>query len=289
MKKFRALLFVILVAALLPSCSGAAKHAGGGVFTEKPAQARLTKTTLDLSLLFNVPVVGSMQGIAYNTAKDCYYAAFDIGSGNAKFYTLSSSGVKTAATGALATGHSAEIAYCSANGCLYVTNGHATTSPIISVVNIGETQPKITKNIKNTAIKGYGALVCIDNTGKHMIISTNSIKIRTGKTAPKNFSSYVMFYVCDLNGKILKKFQLCYQGIPQGIEYDSGNIYFYTNNRIVVLSEDGATLEVCNFMAATESEGLAIANINGQKKLVVGYNSPNRFYTLGMNLSGSTS
>ncbi|EAF4787819.1 hypothetical protein O8P98_002882 [Listeria innocua] len=65
-------------------------------------------------------------------------------------------------------------------------------------------------------------------------------------------------------------------GPPQGIAYYDGVIYFYTNNLITKINENGKVLGQEYLSLKGESEGIEVNKENG--KIIIGYNGNNRVY-----------
>ena len=229
-----------------------------------------------LTKLFSIPADGNMQGLAF--ADGNYFIGFDAGNGMGKIDEFSSGGRFLRTSGLLPIEHAAELAFRKADACLYVSNGQPDAPVHIYAVNMNGEKPDITNRITPDT-PGYGGLVAVDNDRDVMIISTNSIKIGIGGRF-SNSGSTVTFYTCDFAGKVKSRFTLPYMGVPQGIEALGGSIYFYTNNRITVIREDGKIIRKIDLNESGESEGMTSAVQDGRTVLTVGYSYPGRIFML---------
>jgi hypothetical protein len=250
------------------SKSNAKAHAGhNGKTSTKTQSQSTTKQNLKpkVTSLFHLHTNKNMQGVtAYGSH---VYAAFDLGHGKGEIreYTLSGHLVKN--SGPLAIGHSASLSYNQANGLIYVTNGGQTHATKVSEVNMNLTQPRVVRTVDLGSF-GHSGLVAIDNVHHRMWVHTAA-----------NDHAPITFRYCTMSGKVLKKFTIHNLGVPQGLQVYNGRLYYYTDNKITVLSEQGNILRTLHIHLGGESEGLALVH-GTQPYFIAGFHSPNRYYTV---------
>lgn len=207
-------------------------------------------------LLFNIEEKANQQGLTYNDG--IYYVGFDVGNNQGMIIGYDNKGKEIDRTSYLESGHTAGLDYY--NNKIYVANGG--TDPA-KVYIIDFKKSRIEKVIDVTKY-GHGALLAVKN--KNTIILHTTIN---------NGNHEHIFNFINTNGKKIKSFSLKNIGMPQGMDYQGGKIYFYTNNRITIINEKGKILKnmvIKNVQG--ESEGLTLVN----KKIAVGYNNNNRIY-----------
>ncbi|MEG2289619.1 MAG: hypothetical protein RSC24_06590 [Clostridium sp.] len=217
-------------------------------------------------LMFYVPDNKNQQGLAY--AMEHFYVGFDVGSGNGEIIKYTKSGKKIATTGSLVLGHCAELDFRESNGNFYVCNGGGSNPTKVYEVDFDNKRVVKTMDLSQL---GNSALICINNDIDEMILST---------TLTGGDNGQITFSFVSFNGTIGKQFKIPTQGIPQGLEYYNGIIYYYTNNKITCIDMNGSILGSFKINKKGESEGLAVAFDNGFPYLVVGYNGSNRIYAI---------
>ncbi|HEM2097135.1 TPA: hypothetical protein U0214_001384 [Listeria monocytogenes] len=79
-----------------------------------------------------------------------------------------------------------------------------------------------------------------------------------------------------MKGNLKNQFTIENAWVPQGIAYYDGVIYFYTNNLITKINENGKVLGQEYLSLKGESEGIEVNKESG--KIIVGYNGNNRVY-----------
>lgn len=215
-------------------------------------------------LLFRIDSTDNMQGITY--ANGFYYVGFDKGNNKGVIRKYTVAGTLVEETGLLDLGHCAELAYRKADGLIYVVNGGGTEPTMVYAVNM---QTKaIVKTINLTRL-GNAGLIGIDNINDRLIVHTAS-----SNTTPP------VFTITDFNGDSVRSFSIPNQGIPQGLDCYGDQIYFYTNNKITILRDNGEIISTLPVPKTGESEGLTFAGDFASGNITVGYNGPNRLYAL---------
>lgn len=208
------------------------------------------------NLLFNIDEKANQQGLTYHNK--IYYVGFDVGNNHGMIIAYDNKGKEVKRTNYLEIGHTAELDYY--NNKIYVANGGKKPA-MVYIVDFNKN--KIDKII-DAKKYGHGALIAVKNS--------NTLILHTAKNNGKHEH---IFNFIDSNGIKKKSFTIASIGMPQGMDYQNGKIYFYTNNKITIINEKGDILNTINLNNIRgESEGLTIVNGN----IAVGYNSNNRIY-----------
>lgn len=152
---------------------------------------------------------------------------------------------------------------------IYVANGGGSNPTHIYEVDFDK--KKVTKDI-NLEKYGSSALLAINNDKDELILHTS----------PDGDHGKIIFSIIDFNNNSLKQqFEIHNQGVPQGLEYYDGILYYYTNNNITCIDLDTKNI-IKNFeiKETGESEGITLAYDNNIPYLAIGYNKNNRIYAL---------
>ncbi|RYL95174.1 hypothetical protein EWI07_03920 [Sporolactobacillus sp. THM7-4] len=209
-------------------------------------------------LLFNMKEQANQQGLTWHDG--IYYVGFDVGDHQGMIVAYDRNGHEVGRTSKMNIGHTAGLDYF--DGKIYVANGGNELSKIYI------TDFKTSKIVRTIDVRSYGdgALIAVKNK-KVMILHTT---LHLGQDVD-------VFSFIDENGKKLKSFTLKGLGTPQGLDYQNGKIYYYTNNLITMINEKGEIIKKIPLKDIHgESEGLTLAD----GKLVVGYNHNNRLYLI---------
>jgi hypothetical protein len=245
--------------------AGAAAVAVGTAPAAAAASAA-TSPAYRFDLLFNVPDTDNLQGLAYRRGR--FIAGFDVGDGSGILREYTRSGTKLKESAPLAVGHAAEVAVEDRTGLLYVATGGGTNPTKVNVVDWTPKAPKIVRTV-DVGYLGNSGLVAVDNRRHGLLIH-----------AGPNDQGPFVFAFTDMDGTERSRFNLPYQGVPQGLEMAGDKILYYTNNTITVLSRTGTILETITIPETGESEGLAVAPIGRGARVFFGYNKPNRVYEM---------
>ena len=226
-----------------------------------------TNKTNVYELMFYLPDTGTMQGMTYWDGY--FYVSYDLGNPNGKICKYDSVGNKISETSSMAIGHCAEIAYRASTGKIYVSNGGGTNPTHVYVVDYATSAILI--DLDYTSL-GNSALVAIDNVHDYMILHAT---LTGGDTGTPTFTIINL-----VNSDVIATFSIPTQGIPQGLESDGKNIYFYTDNKVTILDYEGTILSSYAVDKNGESEGLTLASEYGTTFIAMGYSTPNRIYAL---------
>ncbi|MBC1705796.1 hypothetical protein HB968_14115 [Listeria welshimeri] len=218
-------------------------------------------TTKNYKLTFNISEKTNQQGLTYNDG--IYYVAFDLSKAgypnHSKIIAYDQFGRKIGETTPLAIGHGAELCYY--KGKIYATNGGGNDGAQIFIVDFENNR---VDDVIDLSSYGTCALATIKDDDTIILhTSENSNKVHT--------FSYV-----DFKGNLKKQFTIENAWVPQGLDYYNNKIYFYTNNLVTQISDDGAVTNQEYLNLKGESEGIALNKETG--KVIVGYNSNNRIY-----------
>ncbi|MBC1342352.1 hypothetical protein HCX58_13930 [Listeria welshimeri] len=218
-------------------------------------------TTKNYKLTFNISEKTNQQGLTYNDG--IYYVAFDLSKAgypnHSKIIAYDQSGRKIGETTPLAIGHGAELCYY--KGKIYATNGGGNDGAQIFIVDFENNR---VDDVIDLSSYGTCALATIKDDDTIILhTSENSNKVHT--------FSYV-----DFKGNLKKQFTIENAWVPQGLDYYNNKIYFYTNNLVTQISDDGAVTNQEYLNLKGESEGIALNKETG--KVIIGYNSNNRIY-----------
>lgn len=218
-------------------------------------------TTKNYKLTFNISEKTNQQGLTYNDG--IYYVAFDLSKAgypnHSKIIAYDQSGREIGETTPLAIGHGAELCYY--KGKIYATNGGGNDGAQIFIVDFENNR---VDDVIDLSSYGTCALATIKDDDTIILhTSENSNKVHT--------FSYV-----DFKGNLKKQFTIENAWVPQGLDYYNNKIYFYTNNLVTQISDDGAVTNQEYLNLKGESEGIALNKETG--KVIIGYNSNNRIY-----------
>src|SRR5690606_29632717 len=215
-------------------------------------------------LLFHVSSSENMQGMTFHNGH--YYIGFDVGGGNGRIRKYTAAGSVVTETCPIGIGHAAGLACRKSNGRVYVVNGGGSTPTRDREADV-ETS-RITKAVDLSFLANAG-VIGIDNLNDRLVVHT----------APDNIQPPT-FSIVDFEGDIISQFNIPNQGIPQGLDCYSDQIYYYSNDKITIMDFEGVILGTINVPKAGESVGLTIAGDYSTINISVGYNSPNRVYAL---------
>jgi hypothetical protein len=209
------------------------------------------------------------QGLTY--AGGFYYIGYDVGNGNGYVERYTKAGNLDSNFGGVAipTRHTSELAYRPADGRLYAASGGGKEPAIVYRIAGDGRSVDFTYDFTQF---GNSALIAIDRENDLLLLSSTQSNGDAGNPT---------FRLIDWNNnnRIVKEFNIPFQGIPQGLETYNGIIYYYTNNKITLLDQTGKILAKWTFNISGESEGLTLVMENGTTYLAVGYNPPQRIYT----------
>jgi hypothetical protein len=268
------LLFVVMIFAYekTETGGGTIRHAAAPAPPVKKAQMVKKKKAAvkaaDLKMLFKVPCGKDMQGVAYDNG--CYYIGFDLHKSAGSLLCKLNSAGKLISKAVLSLGHCSEIAVNHSNGDLFVSNGSFNRKAHVYEVDFRNgKKARVVKDI-NLSRFGNSALVAVDNSKKYLVVHTSKNDFST--------HDFTILRMSDLS--VVKRFQIKYQGIPQGLDISAGRIYFCTDNKLTVMNDSGKIIRSIRLKEHGENEGIAFATIKGKQYLVVGYSRPNRLYVL---------
>jgi len=221
------------------------------------------------NLLFNIPETTlNFQGLTYYGGY--FYAGYDIdsvGIGRIIKYDVKGNTIKTSPN--LAIGHCAELGYRVSNGHIYIANGGGGNPTRIYEVDMETVTPYVVSDL-NLESLGNSALLAIDNVNDKLIVHTAI-----------NDTGNPTFTICSFAGVIDNQFTIANQGVPQGLEYYDGYLYYYTNNKITILTEGGTIVNTITINGISgESEGITLIEDATNPFLVIGYNTANRLYII---------
>ncbi|EGC8681580.1 hypothetical protein H9020_002924, partial [Listeria monocytogenes] len=218
-------------------------------------------TTNNFKLTFNVEEKTNQQGLTYN--EGVYYIAFDLSNvgypNHSKIIAYDHTGKKLKETSPLPIGHGAELNYY--KGKIYASNGGGKDGAKVFVVDFENNR---VDDVIDLSQYGTNALATVKDDDTIILhTSVDSNKIHT-------------FTIVDMKGNLKNQFTIENAWVPQGIAYYDGVIYFYTNNLITKINENGKVLGQEYLSLKGESEGIEVNKESG--KIIVGYNGNNRVY-----------
>lgn len=223
-----------------------------------------SENLLKSKLLFNVDNDWNMQGLEYY--EENFIIGYDRGKGNGIIEIRNKEGKVLRRSDLLRIGHSSELVVNKNNGKLYVSNGGGNTGTKIYEIDLKD-NINVEREYDFSEL-GNSGLVTIDQEKNNFIIHT-----------AKDDKGSHKFTICGLNKEEIKSFNIDNIGVPQGIQYLNGKIYFYTNDKVTVIDvEKEIILQEYNIEEKGESEGLAIEREENGIKLYYGYNKGNRIY-----------
>ena len=208
--------------------------------------------------MFLLSTSDNMQGLTFYN--DHFYVGFDVGKGSGVIRKYTTAGEEVGMSQPLQIGHSAELAYRKANGKIYVANGGGATPTKIFEVDFDADK---VLNVLDFTHLGNAGLVAIDNKNDLLLLHTS-----------KDNLDIINFHVSTFDGEVIEAFSIPNQGVPQGLDIQGEEIYYYTNDLVTVMDFDGDILRQINVEKDGESEGLTIAG----KYVVYGYSGSNRLY-----------
>lgn len=226
-----------------------------GQTTQSKVHRVSTPTKPTISRIFQVVYHNmGMQSVAYN--HHFFFVGYATSTNRTVIQKYDMKGHLVAETGILPILHCASISVAPATGHLIVTNGGGTDPTRVYVVDFNS--QKILSSINLSSLGNAGVSAVDKSTGNLWV-----------ETAPNDHGEQTFSYV-NLSGRVLKQFTLPNQGVPQGIDVKHGLIYFYTDNKITVISQAGNVLRHIDIQLPheTESEGMAMLP-SGQ--IVIGY------------------
>lgn len=218
-------------------------------------------TTNNFKLAFNVEEKTNQQGLTYN--EGVYYIAFDLSNvgypNHTKIVAYDHNGKKLKETSPLPIGHGAELNYY--KGKIYATNGGGEDGAKVFVVDFENNRVDDVIDLSQYGTNGLATIKDDDTIILHTSVDSN--KIHT-------------FTIVDMKGNLKKQFTIENAWVPQGLAYNEGVIYFYTNNLITKINENGKVIGQEYLSLKGESEGIEFNKENG--KIIIGYNGNNRVY-----------
>jgi len=236
-------------------------------YTDNLSDKTEKSTLSEHDLLFHIKDKNNLQGITFFNKN--LYCGFDIRGGNGKIVKYNMVGEKVSETKPMKIGHCADISYRISTNKIYVANGGGHNLTQVYVVDYDKSEIQKTLNYSGL---GTSALLAIDNVHDYLILHT---VLNLGDGGNPTFT------IINLaNMKVINSFNVTRIGVPQGLETDGKYIYFYTNNKITILNYNGAVIATYPVNKRGESEGISMVSDHGIPYLVVGYNSPNRIYTI---------
>lgn len=218
-------------------------------------------TTKNYTLAFDVSEKSNQQGLTYHNG--VYYVAFDLSRegypNHSKIIAYNRNGVKLKETSPLPIGHGAELSFW--KNKLYTTNGGGQEGAKVFVVDFEKNR---VEDVIDLSRYGSSALATVKDDDT--IILHTAVDSNQGHT----------FSFVDRKGNLKKQFKIENAWVPQGIAYYNHTIYFYTNNLITKINENGQVIGQEYLAFKGESQGIEINKTNG--KLIFGYNGTNRIY-----------
>lgn len=211
------------------------------------------------------------QGLAYYNGY--YYVGYDLGGGNGMVERYNAAGVLDTSFGGVAIpiNHAAEVAVRFSTGRVYVASGGGAEPTYIRELAVDG--KSVSQSIDLTAY-GNSALCAIDNQNDIIVLHST---LTGGDGGLPTFT----FFNFGSYSSSIKQFTLSATlGVPQGMDVFEGTIYFYTNNKITLISYDGEIQGSFSFGVTGESEGMTVCSDYGNAYIAVGYNSPRRVMTI---------
>lgn len=229
-------------------------------FNPKITSHRETK-----KLRFFIDETSNFQSIEY--LNGFYFCGFDMGNGKGKIVKYDDSGKKISETALLSVQHCASISFNKFNNKFYVANGG---NEVAFVREVDFDSSTVEREL-NFASLGSSCLCVMDNEENNLIVHTS-----TGDRGIHKF------YFCKVDEPYikLKSFEIPNEGTPQGLAFYNSCIYLYTNNKITVIDKNGEIQKIIIVSSHNESQGICVINDYSSSQIAIGYNSPNRIYTL---------
>lgn len=212
------------------------------------------------------------QGLAFYNGY--FYIGYDLGSGNGMIERYAQNGVIDTSYGGVSIpiNHTADLAFRVKDEFLYSASGGGAEPTYIR--KIAKDGKSVLESIDLTNY-GNGALCAIDNHNDILILHS------TLSGGDSGLPTFTFFEFGNWNNPV-KQFTLPKTlGVPQGMDVYDNTIYFYTNDKISLVSYSGEVLSEVRINASGESEGIAISGSYGNTYIAVGYNNPRRvcFFT----------
>lgn len=212
------------------------------------------------------------QGLAFYNGY--FYIGYDLGSGNGMIERYAQNGVIDTSYGGVSIpiNHTADLAIRVKDKFLYSASGGGAEPTYIR--KIAKDGKSVLESIDLTNY-GNSALCAIDNHNDILILHS------TLSGGDSGLPTFTFFEFGNWNNPV-KQFTLPKTlGVPQGMDVYDNTIYFYTNDKISLVSYSGEVLSEVRINASGESEGIAISGSYGNTYIAVGYNNPRRvcFFT----------
>ncbi|NBN02389.1 hypothetical protein [Proteus sp. G4465] len=212
------------------------------------------------------------QGLAFYNGY--FYIGYDLGSGNGMIERYAQNGVIDTSYGGVSIpiNHTADLAIRVKDEFLYSASGGGAEPTYIR--KIAKDGKSVLESIDLTNY-GNSALCAIDNHNDILILHS------TLSGGDGGLPTFTFFEFGNWNNPV-KQFTLPKTlGVPQGMDVYDNTIYFYTNDKITLVSYSGEVLSEVRVNASGESEGIAISGSYGNTYIAVGYNNPRRvcFFT----------
>ena len=212
------------------------------------------------------------QGLAFYNGY--FYIGYDLGSGNGMIERYAQNGVIDTSYGGVSIpiNHTADLAIRVKDEFLYSASGGGAEPTYIR--KIAKDGKSVLESIDLTNY-GNSALCAIDNHNDILILHS------TLSGGDSGLPTFTFFEFGNWNNPV-KQFTLPKTlGVPQGMDVYDNTIYFYTNDKISLVSYSGEVLSEVRINASGESEGIAISGSYGNTYIAVGYNNPRRvcFFT----------
>lgn len=212
------------------------------------------------------------QGLAFYNGY--FYIGYDLGGGNGMIERYAQNGVIDTSYGGVSIpiNHTADLAIRVKDEFLYSASGGGAEPTYIR--KIAKDGKSVLESIDLTNY-GNSALCAIDNHNDILILHS------TLSGGDGGLPTFTFFEFGNWNNPV-KQFTLPKTlGVPQGMDVYDNTIYFYTNDKISLVSYSGEVLSEVRVNASGESEGIAISGSYGNTYIAVGYNNPRRvcFFT----------
>ncbi|MBC1248124.1 GW domain-containing glycosaminoglycan-binding protein [Listeria booriae] len=214
----------------------------------------LTDYASKFQLQMNIPNKENQQGMTYQNG--IYYVAFD-NKTSSRIIAYDKNGTEVGRTKDMQIGHASELSYY--NGKLYVSNGGLVDAKVYVV------------NFENSFIERTLDLSKYGRSAGITVVDGNTLLLHTAYDA---YASNTFTFL-DMNGNKKSAFTKQNIGVAQGIAFQFGKIYFYTNNYITIMDREGHVMDRRWLSFKGESQGIDFTE-NG--KIIVGYNGNNRIY-----------
>lgn len=211
------------------------------------------------------------QGLAYFDG--FYYVGYDTGGGNGIVERYGAGGHLDSSYGGvnIPINHAAELAFRLADQRVYVASGGGSEPTYVR--KLAADGKSVAQSIDFTAY-GNSALCAIDNVNDILILHSTL----TGGDG--GLPTFTFFSFSDLTTP-LKQFTMpATLGVPQGMDVFENTIYFYTNNKVTMVTYDGELRGSFTIGTPGESEGLTIVADYANAYIAVGYNTPRRVMTV---------